>query len=154
MEVFEERLTEWAKAAGGGSPRSTNLTQEYLQSRATRGWVAGRARAHGALGAAQEPGRRRLCAGCAPENEATIYRQALDLNLWPKASRVRRTGQADRRRSRTSRAGRRPALANQALGIESGYDYDFVAGTGHLLQIEKPDECVRLVEEFLRKYGM
>ena len=32
--------------------------------------------------------------------------------------------------------------ANQALGLEGGYDYSFVPGTGHLLQIEKPEECI------------
>ena len=46
------------------------------------------------------------------------------------------------------------ALTNQALGLENGYDYDFVPGTGHLLQIEKPAECARLVEEFLAKCGI
>ena len=44
--------------------------------------------------------------------------------------------------------------ANQALGIEGGYDYSFVEGTGHLLQIEKPDECIRLTLEFLSKHGL
>jgi pimeloyl-ACP methyl ester carboxylesterase len=37
------------------------------------------------------------------------------------------------------------------LASENGYDYDFVPGTGHLLQIEKPDACARLVEDFLAK---
>ena len=46
------------------------------------------------------------------------------------------------------------ALTNQALGVEGGYDYDFVAGGGHLLQIEKPAECARLVEDFLGKCGI
>ena len=46
------------------------------------------------------------------------------------------------------------AQANQALAAEQGYDYDFVSGTGHLLQIEKPSECVRLVEAFLGKCGI
>ena len=45
-------------------------------------------------------------------------------------------------------------LTNQALGIEGGYDYDFVPGTGHLLQIEKPAECAKLVEQFLAKCGI
>ena len=44
--------------------------------------------------------------------------------------------------------------ANQALGIEGGYDYSFVPGTGHLLQIEKPDGCVRLTLEFPGKHGL
>ena len=50
----------------------------------------------------------------------------------------------------------RPATgpANQALGIEGGYDYSFVEGTGHLLQIEKPQECIRLTLEFLAGCGL
>ena len=41
------------------------------------------------------------------------------------------------------------ALTNRALAIENDYDYAFVPGTGHLLQIEKPAECTRIVEQFL-----
>ena len=41
---------------------------------------------------------------------------------------------------------------NRALAGENGYDYDFVPGTGHLLQIEKPDACARVVEDFLAKH--
>jgi hypothetical protein len=35
-------------------------------------------------------------------------------------------------------------IANQTLSAEGGYDYDFVEDTDHLLQIEKPQECVRV----------
>jgi hypothetical protein len=44
--------------------------------------------------------------------------------------------------------------ANQALAVEGGYDYDFVAGTGHLLQIEKPEQSARVTVEFLGKHGL
>ena len=44
--------------------------------------------------------------------------------------------------------------ANAALGREGGYDYSFVEGTGHLLQIEQPHECVRLTLEFLARCGL
>ena len=81
-------------------------------------------------------------------------RQALTLNLWPQRQRVRRAGEADRLPIRTAKGAPATAQANQALGTESGYDYDFVAGTGHLLQIEKPAECARLVEEFVAKCGL
>jgi pimeloyl-ACP methyl ester carboxylesterase len=49
-----------------------------------------------------------------------------------------------------------PAMAqtNYALGTENEYDYDFVPGTGHLLQIEQPADCARLVEEFVTKCGL
>ena len=90
---------------------------------------------------------------CAPENEAAIYAQALTLDLWPKASEfggpVKLIG-CDPNFKGAPATG----PANQALGIEGGYDYSFVENTGHLLQIEKPDECIRLTLEFLGKHGL
>jgi hypothetical protein len=46
------------------------------------------------------------------------------------------------------------AAANQALGREGGYDYSCVEGAGHLIQIEKPEECYRLSTAFLAKHGL
>jgi pimeloyl-ACP methyl ester carboxylesterase len=90
---------------------------------------------------------------CTPENEAAIYAEALTLNLWPRADAfggpVKLIG-ADPNMT----SGPPTALTNQALGIENGYDYDFVPGAGHMLQIEKPAECVRLVKGFLEKCGI
>jgi hypothetical protein len=40
-------------------------------------------------------------------------------------------------------------IANQVLSVEGRYDYDFVEGTDHLLQIEKPQECARVTVQFL-----
>ena len=57
-------------------------------------------------------------------------------------------------RGYTLQFGRNTGPANQALGIEGSYDYSFVENTGHLLQIEKPDECIRLTLEFLGKHGL
>ena len=107
MEVFENRLTEFARKRRRAFDSVEELVEEYKQSRATERWVAGEHElmAHSVL--------RKVGDGyelvCAPENEATIYAQALTLNLWPKAVRVRRAGQADRLRSEfQGRAGHRP----------------------------------------------
>jgi pimeloyl-ACP methyl ester carboxylesterase len=90
---------------------------------------------------------------CDPENEAGIYAQALTLNLWPRADEfggpVRLIG-ADPYLKGGPASGR----ANRALGIEGGYDYSFVAGAGHLLQIEQPQECIRLTLEFLARHRL
>ena len=129
------------------------LANEYLQSRATKGWVQG---AHELMARSvlrRSPDGDGYVLTCAPENEAAIYAEALSLNLWPRAAEfggpVKLIG-ADPE----MKGGPTTALTNQALGVENGYDYDFVPGTGHLLQIEKPAECARLVEEFLRKCGV
>jgi hypothetical protein len=83
---------------------------------------------------------------CDPQNEAGIYAQAMTLNLWPRASEfggpVKLIG-CDPNMKVTAGTG----PANQALGIGGG-------GTGHLLQIEKPQECARLTVEFLARHGL
>jgi hypothetical protein len=90
---------------------------------------------------------------CDRENEATIYAQAMTLNLWPSAKEfggpVKLIG-CDPNMKGASTTG----PANQALGAEGGYDYSFVEGSGHLLQIEKPRDCVRLTLEFLARCGL
>jgi pimeloyl-ACP methyl ester carboxylesterase len=90
---------------------------------------------------------------CAPENEASIYQQAMTLNLWPAAKEfggpVKLIG-ADP----TAKGAPASAVANQALGIEGGYDYSYIEGTGHLLQIERPEECFRITKEFLARHGL
>ena len=153
MAVFEERLTTWARRRRRRFATVAELTQEYRQSRATARWVEG---AHELM--AQSVLRRSPDGDgyelvCDPENEATIYAQAMTLKLWPPA---RAFG------GPVKLIGCDPSLAeggatgpaNQALGAEGGYDYSFVAGSGHLLQIEKPEECVRLTLEFLGKHGL
>ncbi len=153
MEVFERRLTEFAKKRRRTFNSIDDLTQEYLQSRATRNWVEG---VHALMARSvlrKNPNGDGYILVCAPENEASIYEQAMTLNLWPKASEfagpVKLIG-ADP----TAKGAPATAAANRALGLENGYDYDFVEGTGHMLQIERPDECFRLTMQFFAKHGL
>jgi len=153
MEIFENRLTEWARNRRRRFASIDELTNEYLQSRATRNWVPG---AHELMARSvlrNSPDGDGYELVCAPENEATIYAQALTLNLWPRASEfggpVKLIGCDP-----NLKAGPATGPANQALGIEGGYDYSFVEATGHLLQIEKPQQCVRLTLEFLAQCGL
>jgi pimeloyl-ACP methyl ester carboxylesterase len=153
MEVFENKLTEWAKGRRRKFGSIDDLTEEYKASRATSRWVEG---AHELMARSvlrKSPDGSGYELTCDPENEASIYHQALTLDLWPKASEfggpVKLVG-CDPNFKGAPATG----PANQALGIEGGYDYSFVEGTGHLLQIEKPDECIRLTMEFLGKHGL
>jgi pimeloyl-ACP methyl ester carboxylesterase len=150
MEVFENRLTEWAKGRRRKFNSIDELTEEYKASRATSRWVD-ELMARSVLRKSPDGSGYELV--CDPENEASIYAQALTLNLWPKASEF--GGPVTLIGCDPNFKGA-PATgpANQALGVEGGYDYTFVAGTGHLLQIEQPDECIRLTLEFLRKHGL
>lgn len=150
MRVFENKLTEWALGRRRRFASVDELANEYLASRATKGWVAG---AHELMARSvlrRDPDGDGYVLVCAPENEAGIYAEALALNLWPRAGEfggpVKLIG-ADP----NLKGGPATGPTNHALGTENGYDYCFVEGTGHLLQIEKPAECARLVEEFVKE---
>jgi pimeloyl-ACP methyl ester carboxylesterase len=151
METFENRLTEFALKRRRRFDTVEQLVEEYRKSRATERWVPGMHELMARSVLRKTDDGYQLV--CAPENEAHIYAQALTLNLWPKASEfggpVKLVG-CDPNFKGAPATG----LANQALGVEGGYDYDFVPGTGHLLQVEKPDECVRLTLHFLAKHGL
>jgi pimeloyl-ACP methyl ester carboxylesterase len=153
MEVFENKLTEWAKDRRRNFASIDELTEEYRQSRATARWVDGEHELMARSVLRKLPDGRGYELTCAPENEAAIYAEALTLNLWPKASEfggpVKLVG-CDPNFKGAPATG----PANQALGIEGGYDYSFVEGTGHLLQIEKPDACIKLTLEFLGRHGL
>jgi pimeloyl-ACP methyl ester carboxylesterase len=154
MKVFEDKLVEWARGRRRKFTSIDELTNEYLASRATRNWVPG---VHALMARSvlqKSPDGDGYSLVCAPENEAAIYGEALTLNLWPRASEfsgpLKLIG-ADP----NMKGGPATGPANQALGREGGYDYCFVEGTGHLLQIEKPDECIRITREFFKqcKFG-
>jgi pimeloyl-ACP methyl ester carboxylesterase len=151
MAAFEKRLTAWARSRRRHFATVAELTEEYKQSRATARWVEG---AHDLMARSV---LRRSGEGyelvCAPENEAAIYAQAMTLNLWPRADEfegpVKLIGCDPQ-----VKGGPAIAAANAALGREGGYDYTFVAHTGHLLQIEKPQECVAVTMDFLGDCGL
>ncbi len=153
MAAFEARLIEFAHKRRRAFASVDELEQDYLQSRATRNWVSGEHALMARTVLRENPDGDGFVLVCAPENEADIYEEAMTLNLWPKAAEfggpVKLIG-ADP----TAKGAPATAAANQALGMEGGYDYDFVAGTGHLLQIERPDECVRLTMEFLAAHAL
>jgi pimeloyl-ACP methyl ester carboxylesterase len=151
MEAFENRLTEFAMKRRRRFDSVEQLTEEYKKSRATERWVEGEHELMARSVLRAVDGGYELV--CAPENEAAIYAQALTLNLWPSAAEF--GGPVTLIGCDPNFKGA-PATgpANQALGIEGGYDYNFVPGTGHLLQIEKPQECIRLTLDFLGRHGL
>jgi pimeloyl-ACP methyl ester carboxylesterase len=153
MEAFEKRLTGWARQRRRRYAAVEELAEEFRQSRAAVRWVDG---AHDLMARSvlrKSPDGDGYELVCDPENEATIYAQAVSMNLWPPASAFA---------GPVKLIGCDPAMkgapatgpANAALGREGGYDYSFVEGTGHLLQIEKPEECVRLTLDFLAEHRL
>ena len=148
MEVFEKRLTAWARQRRRRFASIDELAEEYRQSRATLRWVEG---AHELMARSvlrNSPDGDGYELVCDPENEATIYAQAMTMNLWPKARRVRRPGQADRLRpEHERRAGDRSRPMRRSAARAATITASSKAPVT-CLQIEKPDDCVRLTLDF------
>ena len=98
MKAFEERLTEWAKgrrrrfaAIDGTDRRISAIARHQTVGR-------GHARADGALGAAQEPGRQRLRARLRAGERGDHLPAGAGAEPVAARQQVRRAGEADRRR--------------------------------------------------------
>ncbi|MGE3932166.1 MAG: alpha/beta fold hydrolase [Rhodospirillaceae bacterium] len=150
MEAFERLLADWAAKRRDRFADPSELAAEYLKARAHRTWVDG---AHGLMARAvlrRDESRGDWALTCPPALESAIYTAALSLNLWPRADAfggpVKLVG-ADP----DAEGAPAPAFANRALGRENGFDYDTVPGTGHLMQIQKPEACRALLLDFLAK---
>lgn len=152
MRSFELRLVEFALNRPERFASPEELAGSYAESRAHRSWVP---EAHGLMAQAllrPDAERGDWVLACPREYEAAIYLAALTLDLWPSAAalgcRTLLVG-AD-----PERQGPPTGRANRALADEQGYRYAAVAETGHLLQIERPEECRRLLQDFLDDLGL
>lgn len=153
MCTFERRLVEWAMNRQTHFEDPTQLAEDYASNRGHARWVDG---AHELMARAV---LRRDASGagwelaCQRELEASIYLEAMTMNLWPPyeayGGPVKLIG-AD-----PDMKGVPPtALANQALHEDFGYAYEAIPNAGHLLQIEKPMECIAALTSFLDEHGI
>ncbi|MEX2631273.1 MAG: alpha/beta hydrolase [Tistlia sp.] len=153
MRAFELRLVEFALNRPERFAAPEELARSYAESRAHRSWVGD---SHTLMAQAllrRDAARGDWVLSCPREYEAAIYLAALTLDLWPAASALgcpTLLVGADPERQGGPPTGR----TNQALAAEQGYRYEAVRETGHLLQIERPEECRRLLQEFLGGLGI
>jgi pimeloyl-ACP methyl ester carboxylesterase len=151
MSVFEHRLAEWALRRPDRFADPSELARQYRGTRAHATWVEG---THELMARAvlRQDGDGWVLA-CPRELEASIYLQAMTLNLWPPADAyggpVKLIG-ADPEASGAPAS----ALANRALAEDLGYLYEAIPGTGHLLQIQRPEACRRAMLTFLDEVGV
>jgi pimeloyl-ACP methyl ester carboxylesterase len=152
MEAFEARLVAFTRSRRTHFATVEELASDFAKSRVGQAWVPGVHELMARSVLRKNPDDGGFVLACDPANEGGVYAEALSMNLWPQAKDfagpVKLIG-ADPELKGGSPTGR----ANQALGSENGYDYSFVPGTGHMLQIEKPDACVQLTLGFLKECG-
>jgi len=153
MDTFEHRLADWALARADRFADPAGLAADYRATRAHASWVDG---AHELMARAvlfddEAHGEWRL--KCPRELESSIYLAAMTMNLWPPSDAfgapVKLTAADPEAKGAPA-----PAFANRALAEDFGYAYEAVAGTGHLLQIQQPEQCRRSMLEFLAETGV
>jgi pimeloyl-ACP methyl ester carboxylesterase len=101
----------------------------------------------------QEPSSGEWILACPRELEARIFEENRDPTLWVKLGQVKAPVKligADPNIEGASV----PGLLSKAVAEETAVEYEAIPDTTHFLQIEKPDECVRAMETFLRKHDM
>jgi pimeloyl-ACP methyl ester carboxylesterase len=152
MRVFELRLVEWALGRQDSFSSPEELHEIFKTNRAQSRW-APQAREDMAKAILRPDGTGRYVLTCRRELEASIYLAALTLDLWPAAKAfgvpVKLIG-ADPAAKGTPPT----SVANRALAMEGGYEYEAVPETGHLLQIERPEMCREAMLSFLRKLAL
>ena len=152
MRTFELRLVEWAVGRQDSFASPEELQQIFDTNRAQSRWLP-QARADMAKGVLRPDGDGRYVLTCRRELEASIYLAALTLDLWPPMCAA--GGPTKIIGCDPNAKGSPPTGAsNRALAHEGGYEYEAVAETGHLLQIERPEACREAMLSFLRKHGL
>jgi pimeloyl-ACP methyl ester carboxylesterase len=87
---------------------------------------------------------------CPREYEAHIFRGNRETTTW---QRMRNMPVPVKLICADPNDGGPPALIGRALAEEAAVEYEAIAETTHFLQIERPQECVRAMEDFLVKHG-
>lgn len=153
MDVFERRLADWAMKRPDRFADPSELAQQYAATRAHSNWVEG---AHELMARAvlrQDEAGPSWVLACPRELEASIYLQAMTMNLWPSPDALGgpvKMIAADP----DAKGAPAPAFANRVLAEDLGYVYEAIPDTGHMLQIQKPEECRRAMLRFLEEVGI
>jgi pimeloyl-ACP methyl ester carboxylesterase len=152
MRNIELKLSQWAVNREQYFSSPSDLSEFWEGNRAQDRWHP-QAREDMARAVLRPDGKGGFVLSCRRELEASIYLAALTMDLWPPASAyggpVKLIG-ADP----DEKDGPPIGAANRALATEGGYEYEAIAKTGHLLQIERPDACREALLSFLRKLGL
>ncbi len=152
MRNLELKLSKWAVNREQAFSSPSELRNFWESKRAQDRWHS-QAREDMANAVLRPDGKGSYTLSCRRDLEASIYLAALTMDLWPPASAYGgpvKLVSADP----DDKEGPPTGAANRALATEGEYEYEAIAETGHLLQIERPEACRQAMLSFLRKLAL
>jgi pimeloyl-ACP methyl ester carboxylesterase len=133
-------------------PSPDEFARQLASVPAFRRWVP---EAYGLMAAAtlrpdQASGAWQLA--CPRELEARIFESTADPTIWPRMAKMAVPVELICADPDAEDAGP-PAMIGRAMAVELPIEYESIPDTSHFLQIERPRECIRIVEDFLTRHG-
>ena len=147
MQLF----SEWARRRPERFNDPAELALQFSKTRGFGRWVSG-AHELAARSVLRSEGNAWVLA-CPGELEARIYEGNGILDIWPQVTDFDRPVLIIASDPEQPDA-QLPATSCRALAEECGFPYVAIPGTGHFLQIEEPQLCVREVFEFAAQISM
>ena len=151
--TFELGLSDWAAGRADRFADAASLAERFAASKSLSGWVPG---AHELMARAitredSATGEWVLC--CPREAESRVYATNAGLDLCPRLVEI--TGPVMLIGSDPDAPhALAPGRVNRAMHLEHGLDWTAVAGTSHMLQLERPEACADVLTAFLARLGL
>jgi len=150
---FELMLAGWSMTRPESFPSPDTLAEQFQASKSLSRWVEG---SHALMARAilredKESGDWKLC--CPPAGESRVYATNGSMNLTPYFPDLKGPLKIIASDPDDPNA-RSPGLVNRALHQLYGHPWEAVPGTTHMLQLEEPEACARIVKEFLSEAGL
>lgn len=150
---FEVGLAKWAAERPDHFPSPEALGGGFAKSKSLSGWIDGEhmLMARSILRRDDAAGDWELC--CPRLGESQVYFSNSELNLCDRLEEL--TGNykficSDPELENALS----PAFINRAMHAQYGHPYMVIPGTSHLLQVEKPDQCVAALVAYLAECGI
>jgi pimeloyl-ACP methyl ester carboxylesterase len=149
---FETALSDWARQRQHVFRDIAELAAYFKSSRRLRRWVPGAAELMARAITRPRPDGGGVELVCPPQWEADIYLENANAPTWPVLPRLR-----DRllvvSSDHDAPDADPPGLVSKALASDFGIKVVPIRDSGHLLQIERPEEVDRVVRRHLRSHG-
>lgn len=145
---FELMLAEGSLKRRSRFSQPTELAERLRQSPSHRRWLPGAYDLMARCILRQEPGGTSWSLCCPPAAESQVYRTNASLHLTHRFNELPvpvKLISADPDQPDAQA----PSQVGRSLHRQYGCGYEAIADTSHLLQIEKPDDCVRALLSFL-----